>query len=597
MPPAHLWGAWAAKTLTVRAPELPRVAGATLVVFALVANTCSGTAIGAPPPSTTRQPAVGTTTSTTVPAQGLSLVIEPAVETALTANFNPFDTSSPLGQMGVPWFIYEPLLEYNELQVDQYYPWLAESWSISTSGETITFDLRPRVKWADGSLLTAADVAYTFNLLKDNPDINDGIPIVSAAATTPTTFTLTLSEPGYSYLYNIARVPIVKSGYSMGANPATYVDTNPDGTGPYVLAKRTDATPQRVTLSARAGYWQGAPPARQLIFPAYSSTAAVESALQAGTLDWAADYMPDVLAGYVDKNKADNHFWAPPVDCISLELNLERYPFDILDVREAISAALGRAALSAGSEGGYAPPATSSSGLVLPTDHEYLLPAYRKDLGGTGDILMAVKLMQAAGFHLDDGGSWASASGKAVSLSIEDAAGSPLSDVSSMVAKQLAAAGFDATAKLVTSSQLSADLSGGNFDGTVLDSASGPSPYYIYDNWLDPALLAKGRTGGSGDYERFGPATDPSGAATVTKALQQYVDNPSDSDQAQAAIEALAAVVSKQLPVIPLMYGVAWAEFSTRHANGWPNAQNPYEPAQPLPPFAEYTVLQLSPGG
>ncbi len=383
----------------------------------------------------------------------------------------------------------------------------------------------------------------------------------------------------------------------MGENPATYVDTSPDGTGPYMLAKRTDATRQRVTLSARAGYWQGAPPARQLVFPAYSSTAAVESALQAGTLDWAADYMPDVLTGYVDKNKADNHFWAPPVDCISLELNLARYPFDILDVREAISAALGRAALSAGSEGGYAPPATSSSGLVLPTDHEYVLPAYRKDIGGTGDLLMAVKLMQAAGFHLDNEGSWASASGNVVSLDIEDIAGSPLSNVASMVAKQLAAAGFNAFMEPVTSSQLATDLSGGNFDGTVLDSASGPSPYYMYDNWLDPALLAKGRTASGGDYERFGPATDPAGAATVSKALQQYVDNPSDSAQAQAAIEALAAVVSKQLPVIPLMYGVAWAEFSTRHASGWPNAQNPYEPAQPLPPFAEYTVLQLSPGG
>jgi peptide/nickel transport system substrate-binding protein len=585
----------------VRAPELPRVAGAALVACALVASTCSGTAIGAPLLSTTRQPAVGTTTSTTVPAQGPalgpSLVIEPALEATLTANFNPFDMSSPLGQMGVPWFIYEPLLEYNELQVDQYYPWLAESWSISTSGETITFDLRPRVKWADGSLLTAADVAYTFNLLKDNPDINDGIPIVSAIATNPTTFTLTLSEPGYSYLYNIARVPIVKSGYSMGANPATYVDARPDGTGPYMLAKRADANPRRVTLSARAGYWQGAPPARQLVFPAYSSSAAVESALQAGTLDWAADYMPDALTGYVDKNKADNHFWAPPVDCISLELNLARYPFDILDVREAISAALGRAALSAGSEGGYAPPATSSSGLVLPTDHEYVLPAYRNDIGGTGDILMAVKLMQAAGFHLDDGGSWASASGNVVSLDIEDIAGSPLSDVASVVAKQLAAAGFNSFMEPVTSSQLATDLSGGNFDGTVLDSASGPSPYYMYENWLDSALLTKGRTASGGNYERFGPATDPAGAATVTKALQQYVDNPSDSAQAQAAIEALATVVSKQLPVIPLMYGVAWAEFSTRHANGWPNAQNPYEPAQPLPPFAEYTVLQLSPDG
>jgi peptide/nickel transport system substrate-binding protein len=580
----------------VRAAQLPRVAGAALVAFALAANTCSGTAVGAPPPPTGRHLVAGATTSTTVAAQGPALVIEPALETELTDNFNPFDNSSPLGQMGVPWFVYEPLLEYNELQVDQYYPWLAESWSISTSGETVTFNLRPGVKWADGSRLTAADVAYTFNLLKDNPDINDGIPIVSAIATGPTTFTLTLSKPGYSYLYNIARVPIVKSGYAMGANPATYVDTKPDGTGPYVLARLSDATPQRVTLTARAGYWQGAPPAGQLVFPAYPNAAAVESALQAGKLDWAAQYMPNVLSGYVDKNKADNHFWAPPVDCIALELNLARYPFDIVDVREAVSAAVDRAALSLGSEAGLAPPATSSSGLVLPTDKRYMLPAYRKDIDGTGDLLSSFKLMQDSGFHLNGARYWASSSGRVVSLSIEDVTGGPLSSASAMVAQQLKAAGFDASAEAVTSSQQSADLSDGDFDGAVLESATGPSPYYMYENWLDPALLAGGKTAG-GDYERFGPITDPAGAASVTEALQQYVDNPSDSAPAQAAVKALATVVSKQLPVIPLMYGVAWAEFSTRRATGWPNAQNPYEPAQPLPPFAEYTVLQLSPGG
>jgi peptide/nickel transport system substrate-binding protein len=165
-----------------------------------------------------------------------------------------------------------------------------------------------------------------------------------------------------------------------------------------------------------------------------------------------------------------------------------------------------------------------------------------------------------------------------------------------MVAKQLATAGFHAATEPVNTIQLSANLSDGDFDGTVLESASGPTPYYMYENWLDPALLADGRTADGGDYERFGPATDPAGAAAVTAALQQYVDNPSGSALAQAAVEALATVVSKQLPVIPLMYGIAWAEFSTRHASGWPNSQNPYEPAQPLPPFAEYTVLQLSPG-
>jgi peptide/nickel transport system substrate-binding protein len=587
----------------VRAAQLPRVAGAALVAFALAATTCSGAAIGAAPAPTRTHLAAGTTTSTTsttsttVAAQGPALVIEPALETELTDNFNPFDISSPLGQMGVPWFVYEPLLEYNELQVDQYYPWLAESWSISTSGETVTFNLRPGVKWANGSRLTAGDVAYTFNLLKDNPDINDGIPIVSAIATNPTTFTLTLSKPGYSYLYNIARVPIVKSGYAVGANPATYVDTSPDGTGPYMLARRSDATPQRVTLTARAGYWQGTAPASQLVFPAYSSPRAVESALRAGTLDWAAQYMPNVLSGYVDKNKADNHFWAPPVDCIALELNLARYPFDILEVRQAISASLNRAALSLDSEAGEAPPATSSSGLVLPTDKRYMLPAYSNDIDETGDLLASVKLMQDAGFHLNGARYWASSSGKVVSLSIEDVTGGPLSGASEVVAQQLKAAGFYAGTEALTSSQQLADLTDGDFDGAVLESASGPTPYYMYENWLDPALLAGGKTAGGGDYERFGPATDPSGAATVTKALQKYVGNPSDSAPAQTAVKALATVVSKQLPVIPLMYGVAGAEFSTRRASGWPNAQNPYEPAQPLPPFAEYTVLQLSPGG
>lgn len=569
----------------MRDAELPRVAGTSLLAVALAMGTCASTALAARP----------TTSTTTATAEGSSLVIEPTTETALTDNFNPFDSSSPLGQMGVPWFIYEPLLEYNELQVDQYYPWLAKSWSISTSGLTITFDLRPGVTWADGSHLTAADVAYTFNLLKDNPEIDNGIPIVSALATNPMTFTLTLSEPGYSYLYNIARVPIVKNGYAVGKNPANYVDTSPDGTGPYVLAKRTDASASRVVLTGRPNYWQGAPPVQQLVFPAYASAAAVNSALRAGTLDWAANFMPDVESSYVKKDPAENHFWAPPVDCISLELNLTKYPFDDLGVRRAISAVVDRTALSRDSQGGLAPPATSSSGLVLPTDSQYLLPAYTKDIDDKGDVGAAIELMHSAGFHVDAGGYWANASGTEVAFSIEEAEGSPLSTASLLLAQQLTAVGFDATVEPVPPSQLESDLSDGHFDSAVLASSSGPSPYYMYQSWLDPALLVDGRVANGGNYERFDSATDHAGAATVTAALKQYVDNPSDSAPAETAVEALATVVSEQLPVIPLMYGIAWAEFSTAHASGWPDAEDPYEPAQPLPPFAEYTVLQLSP--
>ncbi len=204
------------------------------------------------------------------PAPGGTLVIAERLEQRLGNNFNPFDQTSTLSQIGALAFVYEPLLEYNELQVDRYYPWLAESWTFSLSGETITFDIRPGVTWADGSRLTASDVAYTFNLLKDYPDINAaGIPIVSAVAINPATFTLTLSQPGWTYLYDIAHLPIVKSGFAHGHDPAKYVVTMPDGTGPFRLAKTRDASPRELVLTARAGYWQpGEPPVGALAVPA-----------------------------------------------------------------------------------------------------------------------------------------------------------------------------------------------------------------------------------------------------------------------------------------------------------------------------------------
>ena len=550
-------------------------------------STTAPTTTGTAPPSSTTTTTAGPGTS--------SLTVEPAIEARLTDNFNPFDTTSVLGQMGVPSFVYEPLIEFNELQVDQYYPWLAESWSFSTSGQTIIFNLRPGVTWVDGSTFSAADVAYTFNLVKANPGLGYGLPIVSAVATNPMTFTLTLSQPGYALLYNIARVPIVKNGYAGSVAPRRYLDTRPDGTGPYYLARRADASPKRIVLTARPRYWQSGEPAiDQLVFPAFSSTSAILSALRTGAIDWAGNFMPDVAANYVGKDQKDNHFWAPPVDCISLELNLSRFPLDRLAVRKAVSAALDRDAISKATEGGYALPATSSTGLVVPTDSQYLTAATTGDIRGTADPGLVEHLMQDAGYHRDGRGYWADRAGRELAFGIGAAAGSPLSAAAALISAQLRAAGFDTEARAGPARQLDAELRQGDFDAAVLASATGPSPYYMYENWLDPGLLVKGKAEG-GNYVRLGPATDPAAAVATAAALDQYTDYPSDSTEAARAIQALGHIVSDQLPVVPLMYGVAWAEFSTRHASGWPNSQDAYEPATPVAPFAEYTVLQLDP--
>jgi peptide/nickel transport system substrate-binding protein len=534
------------------------------------------------------------TTSTTNRATTPSLVIEASTETRVTDNFNPFRTSSPLGRMGVPSYIYEPLVEYNELQVDQYYPWLASSWSFSSSGLTITFNLRARVRWDDGARFTASDVAYTFNLLKDNPDIDDGIPIVSAVASSPTIFTLTLSEPGYAYLYDIARVPIVKSGYATGVDPLAYLDKSPDGTGPYTLAHASDLTTTRVVLTARPGYWQGQAPVRNLIFPAYPDNASVLAALRAGTLDWASNQLTDVEADYVDKDRESNHFWSPPVDCVALELNLAVGDLDRVAVRRAISAAIDRDTLSDQAEGGVLPVATSASGLVLPTDNQFLVPSDTTDLEPGSDPTAVTSLMRAAGYHLGANGDWTSAAGEPISVNIEDPAGTAFAAAAALVAQQLSAAGFDASSSALPTRRWRSDLVDGDFEGAIVAGATGPSPYFMYIDWLDPSLIVHGRASG-GDFERLSSTTAPSAAAAVRTDLDAYTDSPSDSPAGVAAIKAMAELVATDLPVIPLMYGVAWGEFSTRHVSGWPDSQNPFEPAVPRAPFAEYTVLQLSP--
>src|SRR5512133_1937296 len=63
---------------------------------------------------------------------------------------------------GLVGFAYETPFRYDPLK-DKFIPWLANSgkW---TSKTTYTMTTRPGVKWSDGKPLTAADIAYSFNL-------------------------------------------------------------------------------------------------------------------------------------------------------------------------------------------------------------------------------------------------------------------------------------------------------------------------------------------------------------------------------------------------------------------------------------------------
>src|SRR5579859_6195399 len=64
--------------------------------------------------------------------------------------------------------IYEPLLQFDIAAPPKYYPWLATSYQWSNGGKTVSFTIRQGVKFSNGTPLTPADVAFTYNLVKNN---------------------------------------------------------------------------------------------------------------------------------------------------------------------------------------------------------------------------------------------------------------------------------------------------------------------------------------------------------------------------------------------------------------------------------------------
>src|SRR6266567_1355511 len=250
-----------------------------------------------------------------------TLVMESSPESAITQDFNPFvSTVAPQG-MGATGLIYEPLIQFNLAAPPKYYPWLATSYRWSNGGKAITFTIRSGVKWNNGTAMTPADVAFTYNLVKKTPAIN------------------------------IAGVPILpKAIWSTVGNPTTYADATPVGTGPYKL--RT-FTPQGFTLTKNPFFWQASNVRIQNVyFPVYTSNTGALSALFAGQIDWTGNFIPGLQKNFVATAPAYHHFWEAPGSTNALMPNLNRWPTNQLAVRQAVSLAVNRSLLASEGEAG-----------------------------------------------------------------------------------------------------------------------------------------------------------------------------------------------------------------------------------------------------
>ncbi len=525
-----------------------------------------------------------TSSSSAGSSSGAVLTVESSQQNSVTQNFNPFVQSSAASLLGATSLIYEPLLQANALKPGQYYNYLATGYTWSNGGDSITFTIRSGVKWSNGSPLTAADVAFTYNMLKQYADVNTTGLAIKSVSSSGNQVTITFSSPQYANLQNIAgQVYIVpQSIWSSVGDHGKYVDANPVGTGPYTLGS---FTAQGFTLKANPDYWGGKPAVSSVEFPTYASSNAALSALETNQLDWGGNFIAGVQQVFVAGNP-NHHVWFAPVQTNSLEPNLNKFPTNQLAVRKAISLAIDRSALSQQAEDGLEPPVSTASGLTLPVFQDFLSPSVAADtLSPTSNIAAAQAALTAAGYVKGSDGMFRTKSGQELTIAITNP--SSFSDYATgdaLIAGWLRKAGINATFVGQSVTAWSSDIASGNFQLTQHWSQTSVAPYQLYNDWLNSAQAT---SNAAGDYERL---NDPSVDAMLTKLAG---DNTVASQQAD--LTPIEQYVATNLPIIPTVYGVAFDEYNTSGFSGWPSSSNSYESGSPNAPTNEVVILHLKP--
>jgi peptide/nickel transport system substrate-binding protein len=560
------------------------LAAATILAMGVAACSSSGSSSGS------------TSTSTATSKQGPPLVIVDNTGQVFAQTFNPYVSTSLGVEDNMQSMTYEPLLEFDIMQPTAApIPWLATKYAWSNSGKTLTFTIRPGVKFSDGTPMTASDVAFTFNLLMKNSTLASQAPgptplPVSATAPNATTAVLTFSQPEYANLFLIGSTYVLPEHiWQSESNPATYGDANPVGTGPYELSSFSS---QKVTFKQNPYYWQKSKvTVPEVIFPNYVSNTTANPSLDSGQIGYAGNDVANVQSDYLAANP-DNHTWSASQpwfadnNVVTLWPNVTKAPLNDPKVRLALSAGIDRTQLSDQGETSYEPPASSSSGLLLPTQNALLDPSYNNDISSTSNNAKVTQILTSDGYT-KTGGKWMK-NGQPIKFSIEDPSSyTDYATDAQLIANQLDAEGFEVSFDGVQATQWYTDLAAGNFDAIIHWSNQGPTPWDYFDYWMDNTLTAPiGKPAGA-DFGRY---SNPQ----VQTLLGQYAGTDSASAQ-QQALNALETIVSTQAPVIPLLYGAAWYEYSTKDYTGWPTAANQYIDPVPNSPYIEYTLLHLTP--
>ncbi len=207
--------------------------------------------------------------------------------------------------------IYEGLVGYDsDLKK---IPKLASDWQVSEDGRLWTFNIRKDAKWHDGTSITAEDVIFTYNILKEgvlnsvyqyNIFDNDNILEIGLKNNNKYSLFVRLAEPS-SKLLDIFTFPVISKDYYESVENIIKIQKDltkaPLGTGPYKVAEEYFSEDQESIILVRNEDWWGRRPyIDKIIGKIYTNKEEARKAFIQGELD-----LVDTMIVYVNNKSVE----------------------------------------------------------------------------------------------------------------------------------------------------------------------------------------------------------------------------------------------------------------------------------------------------
>ena len=414
---------------------------------------------------------------------------------------------------------------------------------ISRDGRTLTYRLRPGVRWSDGVPVTARDVLFTLHAILDdrNPVASrEGYALIDRAEA--------LGPQAVRFHLRRSWAPAVATFFTYGTSPQyvlpehVLATESPLREAPFSAAPTVGDGPfrfvswqrgERIRYVANPAYRRGKPAIERLDVRIVPDPQTNLTLLRSGELDFNL-VAPAQAAGLVRDSPGLAFATAATALIAGIAVNTAHPPLDDARVRRALALGIDRAGVSAKITLGRYPVAQSDRPrFSWAYDPRIAQPAF--------DPAAADRALDAAGWHRGAGG-MRRKNGRPLSLTyVQFPETSTGVATAAVVQRELFERGVDVTIKSISNAQLFLPAS----DGGALASGRFDLAYVPWSMGADPDdRFLLGCSGAVKNYMRYCDAT--------VDRLESLAESEPDRARRAAAYAAIDRIVARDLPIVYL---------------------------------------------